>query len=603
MRQKNVLFTISLLLIISWSSLFSQNVGISETQIEPHESSILEIRSADKGVLLPRVSLTGINDNTTISNPANSLLIFNIATAGSPPNDVTPGYYYWDASGSKWIRFGSGDADGEAWLIEGNTGTSPASNFIGTIDNEALVFRTNNLERMRLGENGNLGIGTTTTTAGKLNIIHSDYTSGIWISNPGHGIEISGMGGGYDAIRAEGNRYGIYASGTLFGGIFYRNTAANNDDPSSVAEFVRKTSSSSMGDNMGSGILLSLEYGSGPTKENLAAIYAIRNGANDQGRLAFSTRSGGSWPQERMTVLHNGNVGVGHDNPWAKFLVRNGRIVVQNEAGYEGSGTSYYKDNPWIYLWTRETELAEDQGGNIIFAAMQSSTVAADLCMIEGVRENDEVNSTASRLAFSTRPATGNMQRRLIIDSEGHYTIRPENTSGQRIFINDDGMGTNSEPTIRTSANFYGFLGTDTNAWWRGYAHTFVNSSSRQWKKNIVSLDTNTRNDLYESFKSLDVVSYNTIREPRDTMDNIIGREIMPETIGLISEDAPKIIVDESGNGIKLYEYITLLTVALQESIERIEKLEAIIENYEPNNEVINSNREEKPKRRFFRRD
>ncbi len=581
MRLLSLILFLCITMIIGLSDSYSQNVGISETAITPDASSILEIRSTNKGILLPRVSLTGATDNTTINNPANSLLIFNIATAGAPPNDVSPGYYYWDASESKWIRFGSGDAEEEAWLIEGNTGTDPVSNFIGTVDNQALVFRTNNLERMRLGENGNLGIGTTLTTAGKINIIHSDYTSGIWISNPGHGIEISGMGGGYDGIRAEGNRYGIYASGTTFGGLFYRNTAANNDNPSSVAEFVRKTSSPDMGENMGAGILLSLEYGSGPTKESLGAIYAIRNGADDRGRLAFSTRSGGSWPVERMTVLHNGNVGVGHDNPWAKFLVRNGRIVVQNEVGYSGSGTNWYKDNPWLYLWTRETSLAENQGGNIIFAAMQNSTLAADIAMIEGVRENGVLNNTASRLAFYTRPPADNMRQRLVINSQGHFHIRPENTANQSIYINDDGAGTNTEPTIRPSAHNYGFLGTDTRAWWRGYANNFVSMSSKKWKTNIISLEKSERRDLYESFKSLDVVSYNTIREPRDSMDNIIGREIMPTTIGLISEDAPNIIVDESGNGIKLYEYITLLTIALQESIERIEELEAIIRRLE----------------------
>ncbi len=59
---------------------------------------------------------------------------------------------------------------------------------------------------------GNVGIGTTVLTSGKLSIIHSDYTSGIWISNPGHGIEVSGMGSGYDGIRSQGDRHGVYGS-------------------------------------------------------------------------------------------------------------------------------------------------------------------------------------------------------------------------------------------------------------------------------------------------------------------------------------------------------------------------------------------------------
>ncbi|MBC8883817.1 hypothetical protein H9X57_12045 [Flavobacterium piscinae] len=52
--------------------------------------------------------------------------------------------------------------DLNTWSVLGNAGTNPATNFIGTSDNQSFVFRTNNLERMRLDSGGNLGLGTTT---------------------------------------------------------------------------------------------------------------------------------------------------------------------------------------------------------------------------------------------------------------------------------------------------------------------------------------------------------------------------------------------------------------------------------------------------------
>ena len=66
-------------------------------------SAMLDVKSANKGLLIPQVALTGVNDATTITTPATSLLIYNTATV----TGVTPGYYYNSGtSGSPvWERF------------------------------------------------------------------------------------------------------------------------------------------------------------------------------------------------------------------------------------------------------------------------------------------------------------------------------------------------------------------------------------------------------------------------------------------------------------------------------------------------------------------
>jgi hypothetical protein len=46
------------------------------------------------------------------------------------------------------------------WVLAGNTGTNPATDFLGTTDAEPLVIKTNGTEHVRIAANGNVGIGT-----------------------------------------------------------------------------------------------------------------------------------------------------------------------------------------------------------------------------------------------------------------------------------------------------------------------------------------------------------------------------------------------------------------------------------------------------------
>lgn len=97
--NKYVLLILSLLFTIYISG---QNVAINTTGAVANTSSILDVSSNDKGILIPRVSLSATNLATPITSPATSLLVYNTATAGTSPNDVTPGYYYWN--GTQWLR-------------------------------------------------------------------------------------------------------------------------------------------------------------------------------------------------------------------------------------------------------------------------------------------------------------------------------------------------------------------------------------------------------------------------------------------------------------------------------------------------------------------
>jgi len=90
------------------------SVGIGTSA--PVASAILDISTVNnKGVLLPKVALTGTKDATTIASPATGLLVYNTAIAGTAPNDVSPGYYYWD--GAKWAKLAASTSGTSSWAV------------------------------------------------------------------------------------------------------------------------------------------------------------------------------------------------------------------------------------------------------------------------------------------------------------------------------------------------------------------------------------------------------------------------------------------------------------------------------------------------------
>lgn len=219
--KKNFIVFSAFMLTLSFVNLNNnanaQNIGINATGAAPDAGAMLDISSTNKGLLIPRVSIANLNTIAPITGSATtSMLVYNTAaTTGL-------GYYYWD--GTRWVKLST---DGEAWKLTGNTVTG-TNNFLGTINNNFLALRTNNIERMRVLGDGRVAVNSTipftestffSAASGNDNAIDGSASgtgSAIYGQNTGAGNAIYGLTNNTSGIGVRGFNISTSGTGALF---------------------------------------------------------------------------------------------------------------------------------------------------------------------------------------------------------------------------------------------------------------------------------------------------------------------------------------------------------------------------------------------------
>lgn len=91
----------------------------------------------------------------------------------------------------------------QSWNLTGNLGTAPGTDFIGTTDNQSLVFKTNNTEKVKITPSGRFVFFNVTTPG---NIWDKNLFFGGGIDNPtASGNVVFGMGAFTQNTGGQGN--------------------------------------------------------------------------------------------------------------------------------------------------------------------------------------------------------------------------------------------------------------------------------------------------------------------------------------------------------------------------------------------------------------
>jgi hypothetical protein len=287
-----------ILLLLLSHFIQAQNVGINATGNVPNASAMLDIESVDKGLLIPRISLTDIADVVTIPTPALSLLVYNTNAAITGGNGV--GFYYFD--GTNWIKLNDGSTANTNWSITGNAATVDGTNFIGTTDDVPFTIRVNNAQAGRI----------TNTPANQTSL---GYEAGV----ENRGTDNTAIG--YKALRFNGgNRNTAIGSTALYYNRIPGVSASypSNNTAVGYAALYNNTQGSS---NTASGAFALYNNTTGyyNTSNGFYALYNNTSGNNNTSSgynsLGYNTtgsdNTSNGYNSLRGNTIGNGNVAIG----------------------------------------------------------------------------------------------------------------------------------------------------------------------------------------------------------------------------------------------------------------------------------------------------
>ncbi len=345
---------LSLLLTFLSLSLYAQ-VGINTDGSSPDASAMLDIKSTSSGLLIPRMTVA---DRDAIASPATGLMVFI--------TDDNSFYYY---NGTEWVNLST--QPDEDWQVNGDDLYSiPTGNVgIGTSTPEkklevngeikhgnALSIYSNSSGGTRewvtfnspdngYGDNVFLGAGGTTVIASgeaatttKNNIDTTNGHETFYISSDNNFKLTNNLQDGWDT-RIEALQIDRDRDWHVDMKRFYLHDSVSDNHS---IRFMARTDY-----NYGYGLSISpgqgLAVGSGESGNsvynnvnlaNVEILYLSSDNKNDNEAIKFITSLQDGWDSriEAMTIIGNGNVGIGTNTPGEKLDINGAMHLTPGDA-------------------------------------------------------------------------------------------------------------------------------------------------------------------------------------------------------------------------------------------------------------------------------
>lgn len=434
------LLTIASLLITSYlSAQTGIKVDEANTNRTPNASAIFDAEATTKGILIPQLSLSSTNVAAPVTTPANSLLIYNTATAGAGITAVSPGYYYWDTLTDVWVRLldptnNVVTVDSAEWIDSGDfiiaRKAKEAGNDVVITDGGRLGLKTNSPQVLfqindttarsfylgntggtsppfgyYRGVNAKFSPDVTPQTFIKYGSGNVSGTSLILQTNSGD-IQFSNVPGtlntreeyqwdttvtmtltsqNYVGIGTQSPKHKLhveenilvdaYQAGTVGRGIFFREGLTNLE-----------------------GDTTNLSITTAPRSTLDGNVDGLKFSA--EGGLWFNTLD-----QDRMIITNNGNIGIGTMTPENNLHLHVGSMGASSEKGLtiEGYGNS-----------------GTDRGVQIKFKTGAGGVTSQESGAIKVTRFN---SGSGTDMSFYTRNDAGDSVQAMLIDDNGNVGI------------------------------------------------------------------------------------------------------------------------------------------------------------------------------------